>query len=98
MKEALKFYKDFPKEGIVFVDISPLLQDKKIFAEVIEKLGSMLSAPNIAAPEARGFLFAAPLLTSKPEVESIILEESIDLRRSYIASASNCPQPSLKIV
>lgn len=72
MKEALKFYKDFPKEGIVFVDIIPMLQDKKIFAEVIEKLGSMLSAPNIAAPEARGFLFAAPLLTSKSEVESII--------------------------
>lgn len=72
MKEALKFYKDFPKEGIVFVDIIPLLQDKKIFGEVIEKLGEALTAPNIAAPEARGFLFAAPLLQSKPEVASII--------------------------
>ena len=66
MKEALKFYKDFPKEGIVFVDIIPLMQDKKIFGEVIEKLGTMLSAPNIAAPEARGFLFAAPLMVAKP--------------------------------
>ena len=72
MKEALKFYKDFPKEGIVFVDIIPLMQDKKIFGEVIEKLGTMLSAPNIAAPEARGFLFAAPLMVAKPEVASII--------------------------
>ena len=72
MKEALKFYKDFPKEGIVFVDIIPLMQDKKIFGEVIEKLGTMLSAPNIAAPEARGFLFSAPLMIAKPEVESII--------------------------
>ena len=72
MKEALKFYKDFPKEGIVFVDIIPLLQDKKIFGEVIAKLGELLTAPNVAAPEARGFLFAAPLMVAKPEVESII--------------------------
>ncbi len=72
MKNALKFYKDFPKEGIVFVDIIPLMQDKAIFNQVIERLGEMLTAPNIAAPEARGFLFAAPLMVAKPEVESII--------------------------
>ena len=72
MKNALKFYKDFPKEGIVFVDIIPLLQDKQIFNQVIDNLSEMLTAPNIAAPEARGFLFAAPLLQSKPEVQSII--------------------------
>ena len=72
MKEALKFYKDFPKEGIVFVDIIPLLQDKKIFAELIDEIGARLTAPNIAAPEARGFLFSAPLMIAKQEVESII--------------------------
>ena len=72
MKEALKFYKDFPKEGIVFVDIIPLLQDKKIFTQLIDSIGDKLTAPNIAAPEARGFLFSAPLMISKPEVESII--------------------------
>ena len=72
MKNTLKFYKDFPKEGIVFVDIIPLMQDKHIFNQVIERLGEMLTAPNIAAPEARGFLFAAPLMVAKPEVESII--------------------------
>ena len=72
MKEALKFYKDFPKEGIVFVDIIPLLQNKKIFAELINEIGARLTAPNIAAPEARGFLFSAPLMIAKPEVESII--------------------------
>ena len=72
MKEALKFYKDFPKEGIVFVDIIPWLQDKKIFTQIIDEIGARLSAPNIAAPEARGFLFSAPLMIAKPEVESII--------------------------
>ena len=72
MKEALKFYKDFPKEGIVFVDIIPWLQDKKIFAQIINEIGSRLSAPNIAAPEARGFLFSAPLMLAKEEVQTII--------------------------
>ena len=72
MKNALKFYKDFPKEGIVFVDIIPLLQDKKIFAQLIEEISNRLTAPNIAAPEARGFLFSAPLMLAKEEVESII--------------------------
>ena len=72
MKNALKFYKDFPKEGIVFVDIIPLLQDKKIFAQLIEEISNRLTAPNIAAPEARGFLFSAPLMLAKEEVQSII--------------------------
>ena len=72
MKEALKFYKDFPKEGIVFVDIIPWLQDKKIFNQIIDEIGARLSAPNIAAPEARGFLFSAPLMLAKEEVQTII--------------------------
>lgn len=72
MKNALKFYKDFPTEGIVFVDIIPLLQDKKIFAQLIEEISNRLTAPNIAAPEARGFLFSAPLMLAKEEVQSII--------------------------
>jgi len=72
MKNALKFYQDFPKKGIVFVDIIPLLQDKKIFAQLIDEISNRLSAPNIAAPEARGFLFSAPLMLAKEEVQSII--------------------------
>ena len=72
MKNALKFYKDFPKEGIVFVDIIPWLQDKKIFTQIIDEIGARLTAPNIAAPEARGFLFAAPLMIAKQEVQTII--------------------------
>ena len=72
MKNALKFYKDFPKEGIVFVDIIPLLQDKKLFAQLIESISENLTAPNVVAPEARGFLFTAPLLLQNPMVENII--------------------------
>lgn len=72
MLKALKFYQDFPKEGIKFIDIIPLLQDKKVFAHIIDDLVSLTTAPNVAAPEARGFLFASPLLTSSAIVENII--------------------------
>lgn len=72
MKERLMFYKDFPKKGIVFVDIIPFLQDKQLFTQLCGEFGKLVTAPNIAAPEARGFLFAAPLLLSEPSVANII--------------------------
>ena len=73
MIETLKFYKNFPKEGINFIDIIPFLQSRAAFGEVIEALNKATTAPNVAAPEARAFLFAAPLLsTPKSTVENII--------------------------
>ena len=72
MIETLKFYKDFPKEGINFIDIIPFLQSKKAFREVIEALKSATTAPNVAAPEARGFLFAAPLLVTGSKAQNLI--------------------------
>lgn len=72
MKEVLKYYKDFPKEGIVFVDIIPFLQNKSIFKELTQRVAEACTTPNIIAPEARGFLFAAPLLTEADHVENII--------------------------
>lgn len=72
MLETLKFYKDFPKKGINFIDIIPFMQSKKAFREVIDALNAATTAPNVAAPEARAFLFAAPLLTEKGCVENII--------------------------
>lgn len=72
MKEVLKFYKDFPKAGINFVDIIPYLQNKGVYSSLIKKIGECCTTPNIVAPEARGFLFAAPLLVTEPGVENIV--------------------------
>jgi adenine phosphoribosyltransferase len=62
---------DFPKPGIVFKDITPLLAEPAAFQEAIQRLqqhyqGRQVDA--VAAAEARGFLFAAPLalLMKKP--------------------------------
>jgi len=54
---------DFPKPGISFKDITPLLADSNAYASVVEQLTAL--APEgvdlVVGMEARGFLFAAPL-------------------------------------
>ena len=55
---------DFPKPGILFRDITPLLAEPAAFAAAIDQLATPWLAGEIdavAAVEARGFLFAAPL-------------------------------------
>lgn len=71
-KKLIKFYPDWPKEGVNFVDLLPLLSDAKIFSVIVEELGKHVTTPNIAAPEARGFLFAAPLLVTDSKTHTLI--------------------------
>ena len=55
---------DFPKPGILFRDITPLLADHAALAAAIAAMAEPWRAGTIdavAAVEARGFLFAAPL-------------------------------------
>ena len=55
---------DFPKPGILFRDITPLLQSPVAFQETIRQLAEPFRGQGIdliAAAEARGFIFAAPL-------------------------------------
>jgi adenine phosphoribosyltransferase len=55
---------DFPKPGILFKDITPLLAEPAAFQCAIDRMYDQYSArpiDAIAAAEARGFLFAAPL-------------------------------------
>lgn len=53
---------DFPKAGIVFKDINPLLRDPDVFREVIDALVESFGAESfdvVAGIEARGFVLAA---------------------------------------
>ena len=55
---------DFPKPGILFRDITPLLANPKAFSESVRQMAQRLEGRKIdviAAAEARGFLFAPPL-------------------------------------
>jgi len=56
--------KDFPIEGILFKDITTLLQDHQAFKQAVDLLVARYSdtkIDKIAAIESRGFIFGAPL-------------------------------------
>src|SRR5947208_5100373 len=62
---------DFPKPGILFKDITPLLGEPRALQFAIEQMAEHYppsTVDAVAAVEARGFLFAAPLalLLQKP--------------------------------
>ena len=55
---------DFPKPGINFKDITPLLGDPMAFTACIDQMAEEFADQKIdviTAAEARGFIFAAPL-------------------------------------
>ncbi|HBT19398.1 MAG TPA: adenine phosphoribosyltransferase [Clostridiaceae bacterium] len=63
-KEKIGIIENFPKEGISFKDITPLIGDGQVFKELIDTMAKKLRALNvdyIAGPEARGFIFGVPL-------------------------------------
>ncbi len=71
-QDYVKFYPDFPIKGVNFVDIIPLMQDKEVFRTLVDELEALCTTPNVAAPEARGFLFAAPMLYAPGKVQNVI--------------------------
>ena len=64
LRDFIRDVPDFPKPGVLFKDITPLLMDPAAFAYACAKLSghyARSSVDVIAAAEARGFLFAAPM-------------------------------------
>jgi adenine phosphoribosyltransferase len=56
---------DFPKPGVLFKDITPLLLDPQLFGQVVAWMGEGWGRiDKIVAMESRGFIFAAPLVES----------------------------------
>ena len=70
--DIINHYPDFPKPGIDFIDILPFLSNKEAFKQLMADIDAHTHCPNVATVEARGFLFAAPLLTQSKLVEHII--------------------------
>ena len=63
LKNYIAEVMDFPKEGISFKDITPVLQDPEAFQYAINKITAYakdLNVDVVVGPEARGFLFGVP--------------------------------------
>ncbi len=63
-RKYIREIRDFPKPGINFKDISPLLRNGPVFRQVVEQIAEYceekkLAIDMVAGPEARGFIFGA---------------------------------------
>lgn len=64
LRAAIRDVPDFPKPGIVFKDITPVLQDPALFARTCRALAAPWKTDGIDAVfaiESRGFIFGAPV-------------------------------------
>ena len=64
LKSAIRDVPDFPKPGIVFKDITPLLSDPIRFGEAMALMAEMcrgLAVDQVVAVESRGFIFGGVL-------------------------------------
>lgn len=64
LKDYIADIQDFPKEGILFRDITPLMADGKAFQEACDQLiafAKKVGADVIVGPESRGFIFGCPV-------------------------------------
>lgn len=67
LRRTLRAIPDYPKPGIVFQDITPVLQDGLLFRQAQEALTEPYRAAGIThvvGIEARGFILAAPVALS----------------------------------
>jgi adenine phosphoribosyltransferase len=64
LKSTIRDVPDFPKEGIIFKDITTLLKDKDAFRQAVDNLCSSFESSHVdqvVCVESRGFIFGAPV-------------------------------------
>lgn len=64
LKSLIRDVPDFPKKGIVFKDITPLLHDPQGFRTAVDRLSSHYRGRDVSlvvAAEARGFILGPPI-------------------------------------
>ena len=67
VKTAIRTVPDFPKPGVLFYDITTILQDPKHYRTICDTLIERYAPMNISkilAMESRGFIFAGPVATA----------------------------------
>ncbi|MCI6755198.1 adenine phosphoribosyltransferase [Galactobacillus timonensis] len=63
LKDYIASIPDYPTKGILFRDVTPLVDDGEAFKEAVRQLAEYaksVGADLIAGPESRGFIFGCP--------------------------------------
>lgn len=67
LKDYVATIENYPKEGIMFRDITPLMGDGKAYkyaCDQVTEFAKSKGATVIVGPEARGFIFGCPVATN----------------------------------
>ena len=87
LRDYIHDVQNFPKEGIIFKDITPLLKDPKAYAYSIDQFVEFAKhqgATKIAGIESRGFLFGN-LLAQKLKLPFILIRKRGKLPKETIS-------------
>lgn len=63
LKDTIRAIEDYPKEGVIFRDITTLLKDKDAFKKSVDEMAAKIDddVDKIIGIEARGFIYGAAL-------------------------------------
>ena len=113
LKDYITDIPDFPSKGIIFRDITSVLEDKDGYALAIDEMNKFLDGVDynvIAGTESRGFIFGAPLayinkksfvpVRKKGKLPRATVERSYDLEygTATIESHKDAIKPGDKVV
>ena len=113
VEDYITSIKDFPKEGIIFRDITSVLQDKDGLVLAIDEMQKLLENVEfdvIAGTESRGFIFGMPLAYNlkKPFVlvrkkgklprETVSVQYDLEYRSAEIEMHKHAIKPGQKVV
>ena len=113
LKDYIKDIPNFPEEGIIFRDITPLLQDPQAFQYAVDKIADFArekSADVIIGPEARGFIVGCPVAyalnkgfvparkKNKLPREKVSIEYDLEYGSNTIEIHKDAIQPGQKVL
>lgn len=113
LREKIRDISDFPKPGIVFKDITPLLQDPKAFHYALDQMTEPFRDKQIDAVvgiESRGFIFGAPIADrlgagfvlvrklGKLPAKTISAEYALEYGTNTIEMHTDAIQPGMRVL
>jgi adenine phosphoribosyltransferase len=112
LEDYVRSIQDFPEEGIVFRDVTSVLQDKDSLKMSIDQMQALLDGLDIdviVGPESRGFIFGVPIAYNlnkafvpirkkgKLPCETIEMEYSLEYGTAIVEMHKDAIKPGQKV-
>ncbi|MBQ2473530.1 MULTISPECIES: adenine phosphoribosyltransferase [Lachnospira] len=113
VEDYVRSIPDFPKEGIVFRDVTTVLQDPDGFQLAIDEIDNLLKDVDydvVVGPESRGFIFGVPIAyknhkgfvparkKGKLPCETVSMEYALEYGTAVVELHKDSIKPGQKVV